>query len=66
MLRSIAGAGSLVLAACSAVSPPPLIPMHAGTAPAAVDETTITVVVGIAGEVLGAFQHSGIRSLEFT
>ena len=41
------------LAACSAVSPPPLIPMHGGTAPHAVDETTVTVVVGVAGELFG-------------
>lgn len=41
------------IAACTPVSPPPLIPMHAGTAPQAEDATTVTVVVGVAGEVLG-------------
>ena len=42
-----------LVGACTAVSPPPLIPMHAGTAPGAVDATTVTVVVGVAGELLG-------------
>jgi hypothetical protein len=41
------------LVACAPVSPPPLLPMHAGTAPHAVDETTITLVAGVAGELLG-------------
>lgn len=42
-----------VLVGCSAVTPPPLIPMHAGTAPHPIDATTVTVVVGGAGELFG-------------
>lgn len=41
------------LAGCSPVSPPPLVPMHAGTAPHAPDDTTVTLVVGVTGELLG-------------
>lgn len=43
----------VALASCSAVSPPPLVPMHGGTAPHGEDEVTITLVVGVAGELLG-------------
>lgn len=56
-VRGVVVAGAALvggaLGACTPVSPPPLVPMHAGTAPHAVDETTITVVVGLAGELLG-------------
>jgi hypothetical protein len=45
--------GAVAVGACSAVSPPPLIPMHAGTAPRAAEATTLTFVVGFAGEALG-------------
>lgn len=44
---------AVALAGCSPVSPPPLVPMHAGTAPHAVDDTTVTVVLGVTGEILG-------------
>lgn len=53
VLRPSSLALAALLAACHPVSPPPLIPMHAGTAPRAVDTTTVTVVVGVAGELFG-------------
>ena len=53
VLRPSSLALAAALAACHPVSPPPLIPMHAGTAPRAVDATTVTVVVGVAGELFG-------------
>jgi hypothetical protein len=44
---------ALAVVGCNAVSPPPLMPMHAGTAPAERGATTVTLVVGMAGEILG-------------
>lgn len=41
------------LLACQAVPPPPLVPLHASTEPAARGSTAAMIVVGSAGQLLG-------------
>jgi hypothetical protein len=65
--RALAAA-SLLAAGCHAVSPPPIMPMHGGTAPHADGATTVTLVFGVAGELFGGdgvgFALRGERQLD--
>ena len=54
-------AAIVVLGACSAVPPPPLVPFHSTTAPEERGETSAMLIVGGAGEPLGFGFGAAVR-----
>lgn len=48
-----AAVGIALCAACRALPPAPVVPLHASTAPEAVDEVTVSLIIGIVMQPLG-------------
>ncbi|MFN0252247.1 MAG: hypothetical protein ACKV2T_35560 [Kofleriaceae bacterium] len=56
--------GAITLFACRALPPAPMVPFHASTAAEAVDEVTLSLVVGVAMQGLGGVGLGGAIRVE--